>query len=340
MTLLDHPFWLEMIPSQMRLVRIFNLPSSINPFADDNVVLKVAAAPGEVPYHKWPMARAGILQGIKEGRVDADTTIVEATSGNTGHAMAAICNKLGRRFVAVIATDDVPDAKIDIIRALGPHVEVAEPKPGETTAQCARRLGQQPGWYNPDQYAGLWNPQSHYDFLAPQLFGQGDISILVTPAGTMGTCLGLARYTRDNGLATRVVPVMCAEGEEVPAVRTLSRVKKDIGHPWPRYFDETRDLEFAGLRESLLLSFLSWQLIPVELGPSFGAAFAGALKFLHKHKAAGTLDQFRRGPGGEIDVVIFGPDDYRPYNALYLEHHLDDANVQEEVDVMELIELG
>lgn len=315
-SLLEHPFWKATDPAQMRLVRVFELPDEANPFAADGVVIKIAGASGETPYHKWPMAREGILDGIRKGLITPDTTVVEATSGNTGHAMATICTNLGLRFVAVVAKD-TPGPKIDIIRALGDHVSVQMPDSGETTAECARRLGAQEGWYNPDQYSGEWNPRSHKEYLAPQLFKQTPISVFATPGGTMGTCLGIARYVQENNRRTKVIPVMCAEGQEVPAARTLSRVKKDIRLPWQEYFKET-DIQFGTRTASFALSFLSWRYVPtVQLGPSFGLAFVGMLKFLREQKAAGMLDQFREDDGN-IYAVVFGPDDYRPYNNLYL----------------------
>ncbi len=334
--LINHPFWHVSDPELMRLVRVFTLPSSANPFAEDGVVIKVAAAPGETLYHKAPMAREGILDGIQKGLITPGTTIVEATSGNTGHAMAAICNILGLDFVAVIA-GDVPESKITVMRALGGGVSVRTPEKGKTTVDYARHLGAQEGWYNPDQYGGEWNPQSHYEYLAPQLFKQTPASIFVAPGGTMGTCIGIARYALEYGQFTKVIPVLCSEGQEIPAARSLARVKRDIRLPWQEYFQES-DIQFGSRYASLLLSFLSWRMrLPVQLGPSFGLAFVGALKFLREQKAAGTLDAFRKHDG-KVYTVVFGPDDYRPYTNLYLAERLYERDFSKE-NLLELIDL-
>lgn len=319
----------------MRLVRIFDFPSEANPFAQDGVVIKIAAAPGEVPYHKYPMAREGILDGIMKGLITSDTIVVEATSGNTGHAMATVCTILGLKFVAVVAKD-VPESKISIIRALGEHITVQTSNPGETTVECARRLGAQEGWCNLDQYQGAWNPRAHRDYLAPQIFQQTPVSIFATPGGTMGTCMGIAQYALHTNKCVRVVPVMCQEGQEVPAARTLSRVKKDIRLPWQDYFKES-DFQFGTRYASFLLSFLSWRHIPVQLGPSFGLAFVGMLKFLQDQKKAGMLEQFREADG-TIYAIVFGPDDYRPYTALYLAERLYDEDFTKR-NLLSLIDL-
>ncbi|MCR4276340.1 MAG: hypothetical protein NUV90_03075, partial [Candidatus Parcubacteria bacterium] len=86
---------------------------------------------------------------------------------------------------------------------------------------------------------------------------------------------------------------------------------------WGTIFRE-EDLQFGTRHASFYLSFLTWPHVLQKLGPSFGLGFAGALSFLQKHKKAGTLDQFRDKADGKIHVVVFGPDDYRPYIALYL----------------------
>lgn len=335
-SLLHHPFWEVSDPQKMRLVRMFEVPSEVNPFAKDGVVIRIAAAAGETPYHKWPMAREGILDGVSQGLIKPGMTIVEATSGNTGHAMAVVANSLDLDFVAVVS-GDVPSAKLDSMRALGRGISIRTPEKGETTVACARRLGAQEGYYNPDQYKGLWNPQAHQKYLMPQLFRQTPVSIFATPGGTMGTCLGADQYARVRGHRVRVVPVMCTDGQEVPAARTLARVKKDIRLPWEEIFNEKTDIQFATRYASFMLSFLSWRFIPVQLGPSFGLAFVGALKFLREQKAAGTLEQFRK-VDGKIYTIVFGPDDYRPYVALYLAERLYERDFTK-MNLLDLIDM-
>ncbi len=316
--LLNHPFWKETDPSRLRLVRVSaELPSELNPFASDGVVFRAAAVPGETPHSKWVMAREGIMDGIKKGLIGPKTTVIEATSGNTGNAMSTVCNALGVRFVAAMSID-VPHDKIDAIRVLGRRTGLhLISDTDETTVAYARRLGAKDGWYNPCQYDGEWNWKAHYCHLAPQLFGQAkQISILALPAGTMGTCIGLAKYARDRGLRTVVVPVLCAEGQEVPGVRTLSSVRKDIRQPWEKFFQK-KDLQFGTRHAAFYLSFLTWSHVTPHLGPSFGLGIAGAFSFLRKHKDVRTLEQFRDKEDGKIHVVVFGPDDCRPYLPLY-----------------------
>ena len=316
--LLNHPFWATAEPSQRRLVRISEaLPSELNPFADDDVVIKIAGVPGEAQHSKWIIAREGILQGIRDGLIGSETRVVEATSGNTGEGMAKICNAIDVPFVAVMSID-VPHDKLDAIRVIGRRTGLhILSDTDETTVQYARRLGAQEGWHNPCQYEGEWNWRAHYKYLAPQLWTQQvNISLLFVPSGTMGTSVGLQAYVHNKRLDTKVVPVLCAGGEEVPGARTLSSVKNDVRLPWEKTFRE-EELEFGMRHESFLLSFLTWKYVVPHLGPTSGLAFAGALRFLQRHKNAGTLEQFRNRQSRKIEVVVFGPDDCRPYMPLY-----------------------
>jgi len=129
----------------------------------------------------------------------------------------------------------------------------------------------------------------------------------------MGTSIGLYDFASHAGYSTLVIPVLCAEGEEVPGARTLKKIERDVRNTWNSRFDT---LEFGPRHESFLLSYLSWRAVPQMLGPSFGLGLYGALSFLAQHQAAGTLDQFRE-PDGRVQVVVFGPDDYRLYTPTY-----------------------
>ena len=313
--LLDHPFWRSSDPSAMRLVRMSTyFPPALNPFHDKGVTISAAGVPGDVRHSKWYVAREGILDGLKLGRITPDTHIVEASSGNTGDGLAGICNTLGLE-ITLILPGDTPGPKINAIRALGRYVNVeTHSKAGQSATERARELGAQLGWYSPDQYAGEWNPNAHFKYLAPQLFDLQIPSLLFLPAGTMGTAMGLHRYSCEHKLETRIIPVVCAEGEEVPGARSLSRIERDVRLPWRGCFERL----WSGPRhESFLLSYLSWTHMPEQmLGPSFGLGYYGALSFLQCCVEESTLDGYRDA-NGRIHVVLFGPDDNRLYSDVY-----------------------
>jgi pyridoxal-phosphate dependent enzyme len=316
--LLHHPFWAATNPENCRLVRISEpFPDAFNPFAGDGVVIRAGGVPGEMEHSKTYLGREGILDGVKSGAIQNDTIVHEATSGNTGHSMAKAANALGIRFCPHIP-GDTPQEKINAMRVFGRYVSPElHFDPQESTVEKARRLGAQPGHYNPDQYAGQWNPDAHKRYLAPQLWQQApNMSLLFVPAGSMGTGTGLAAYARERGLATKIISVMVERGAEVPGARNRQRIDRDVRLDWQSFFDET-DIEYGPRHESFFLSFLSWQFVPQSLGPSFGLGLYGAFAHLWKHKKAGTLDRYRNAEG-HIEAVVFGPDDSRLYSQLYL----------------------
>lgn len=325
MDLAKHPFFAETDPVHSRLVRLSaEFPDWLNSYVADGVVMRAAGIPGEVDHSKSYMARELIKGGIEQGFVTPKTIIKAATSGNTGHGLGTFCRALGLRCDLILPGGTVP-GKVNALRVIGGGVEVIlHNNPDETTVERARREGAQDGCWDSDQYANLLNPFAHKTYLAPQLLGTATrIDLLGVASGTMGTCMGLMQYVTEHGLSTRVLPVVLEEGHEVPGARPLSKIKKDIQLRWQELFADT-DLEFGTRHPSFLLAFYSWSWVPKALGPSFGLAFQGTLRHLHKRKLAGTLDELR-GPDGKIQVVILGADS----SLLYLDLFMGETKAEE-----------
>jgi len=331
-----HPFLEATDPAASRLVRVSGpFPEWLNPFHRDDVTIRAASIPGEVEHSKSYMARELLLGPISEGLISQGTIVKEATSGNTGHGIAKICKALGIRCQLIMPAGTAR-GKINAISVMGGGVEVVlHSDPTETPVERARREGAQEGSYTLDQYDNWRNPWAHKTHLAPQLFSStGDVSLLAVASGTMGTCMGLRQYVDEHGLGTRVLPVLLEEHHEVPGARPLSKVQKDIRLPWQNLFGP-EDIEFGTRHPSFLLAYYSWRVLPQMLGPSFGLAFQGALRRLHKDKASGRLDDLRRG--GKIEVVLLGADSYLPYLDLFLgETQSDERHTYDSPDLLSL----
>lgn len=315
--LAQHPIFQATDPMRSTLVRISDpFPPSLNPLANDNVVIRAAMVPGEIPHVKFYMGRELVLNGVSSGAITAETTVVESSSGNTAHAIAVFCNALGIK-ARFIMSSDTPADKVNLIRVMGSNIEVIlHSDPKESPVERARREGQQDGFFNPDQYKNALNAEAHKKYLGTQLFRRAaeigiEPSLIGVASGTMGTCMGLQQAALADEWATRIIPVLCAPKEEVPGARTLQKVLRDIRNPWQELFT-MEDLEFGTRHESFLLSYLSWQCLPQQLGPSFGLAGLGTIQRLWKAKQAGTLDQFRNSDG-IVEALVLGPDSYLPY---------------------------
>ena len=140
----------------------------------------------------------------RRGLLRPGGTIVEPTSGNTGHALAIAAALKGYRMIFVMADKQSPE-KIALLRAYGAEVVVcptAVPRDSpESYYSVAERLSKEiPGAFQPNQYFNPMNPQAHYETTGPELWEQtgGEIEALVGGLGTGGTMTGAGRYLREK----------------------------------------------------------------------------------------------------------------------------------------------
>jgi cystathionine beta-synthase len=138
-------------------------------------------------------------------------TIVEPTSGNTGHGLAIAAALKGYRCIFVMA-DKQSSEKQQLLRAYGAEVvlcptNVAPESPESYYSVAARLARDIPGAFKPDQYWNSANPDAHERTTGPEIWDQtaGRISHLVVSVGTGGTVTGTARYLRDRNPAIRVI---------------------------------------------------------------------------------------------------------------------------------------
>jgi cystathionine beta-synthase len=140
----------------------------------------------------------------REGKLRPGGTIVEPTSGNTGHGLAIAAALKGYRCIFVMADKQSPE-KQALLRAYGAEVVLCptnvDPESPESYYSVARRLARDiPGAFQPDQYWNANNPEAHYRTTGPELWRQTDgrITHLVVATGTGGTVSGTGRYLKEQ----------------------------------------------------------------------------------------------------------------------------------------------
>ncbi|HVH65041.1 MAG TPA: cystathionine beta-synthase [Candidatus Acidoferrum sp.] len=140
----------------------------------------------------------------QRGLLKPGGTIVEPTSGNTGHALAIAAALKGYRMIFVMADKQSPE-KIALLRAYGAEVVVcptAVPRDSpESYYSVAERLSQEiPGAFQPNQYFNMANPQAHYETTGPEIWEQtdGKVDVVVGGLGTGGTMTGIGRYLKQK----------------------------------------------------------------------------------------------------------------------------------------------
>jgi cysteine synthase A len=143
-----------------------------------------------------------------EGRIEPGrTTIVEATSGNTGIALAFVCAAKGYELVLTLP-QGMSREREALLRLYGARVEVIESLGGMNEAvDAARAMAQDPDVFLPDQFSNPANPLAHERTTGPEIWEQlgGEIDVLVAGVGTGGTITGAGRFLKERNPQLRVV---------------------------------------------------------------------------------------------------------------------------------------
>ncbi len=146
----------------------------------------------------------------REGRIEPGrTTIVEATSGNTGIALAFVCAARGYDLVLTLP-EGMSREREGLLRLYGARVQLTESMGGMNEAvDAARELARGEDVFLPDQFSNPANPEAHRRTTGPELWEalDGRVDVLVAGVGTGGTITGAGEYLRDRNPRLRVVAV-------------------------------------------------------------------------------------------------------------------------------------
>jgi cysteine synthase A len=146
----------------------------------------------------------------REGRIEPGrTTVVEATSGNTGIALAFVCAAKGYDLVLTLP-QGMSREREGLLRLYGARVQITESLGGMTEAvDAARALAMRDDVFLPDQFSNPANPEIHRRTTAPELWDalDGRIDVFVAGVGTGGTITGVGEVLKERNPACRVVAV-------------------------------------------------------------------------------------------------------------------------------------
>jgi cystathionine beta-synthase len=154
---------------------------------------------------------AMIEDAERRGLIHAGGTIVEPTSGNTGHGLAMAASLKGYKMVFVMP-DKMSAEKISLLRAYGAEVvvcptNVERDSPLSYYSVADRLTREIPGAFQPNQYFNPRNPEAHYRTTGPEIWQQTDgrVNAFVTGVGTGGTISGVGRYLKEQNPSVRVI---------------------------------------------------------------------------------------------------------------------------------------
>ncbi len=172
------------------------------------------------------VAKAMIEGAESEGAIAPGQTILEPTSGNTGIALAMICQRKGYPFKAVMP-DNVTEERTQLLRMFGADIVYTEGAKGSNGAVevALEMAGADSSYYMPYQYGNEANPGAHYDGTAVEILDElepsGGVAAFVAGLGTGGTLMGNGRRLKEADPETKIVAAEPMQGELVSGLRSL-----------------------------------------------------------------------------------------------------------------------
>lgn len=222
----------ELIASRENPTPLLRLNRVLPPGLDAHLKLEWFNPFGSI---KDRTARA-LLEGMRQRDELSGKELVEATSGNTGIALAALAALEGLRLTVTIPSG-VPEEKLVLLRMLGATVmptpdelcPVDNPRDGAIA--LARAIAESPAhagrYAMPNQYANPDNVRAHYETTGPEIWEQteGQVRTFVAGYGTCGTITGVARFLKERDRTIRVVAVEPQPGHRLPGLKNLEEAR-------------------------------------------------------------------------------------------------------------------
>jgi len=166
----------------------------------------------------WSM----IIRAEERGLIRRGDRLIEATSGNTGIALAMIAAMTGYRMT-LIMPDNLSSERRSSMRAYGAELLLTPSDKGgmEYARDLALEMQMRGEGVVLDQFANADNPRVHYETTGPEVWRDTDgrITHFVSAMGTTGTIMGVSRYLKERNPAIQIIGAQPAEGSQIPGIR-------------------------------------------------------------------------------------------------------------------------
>jgi cysteine synthase B len=198
------------------LVQLVRLPG-----ATTNVLLAKLEGNNPAGSVKDRPALSMIVEAEKRGTIKPGDVLIEATSGNTGIALAMVAAMRGYRMLLVMPESQTAE-RVQTMRAYGAEL-VLTPKAGgmEAARDIAERMRAEGKGVILDQFANPDNPLSHYRGTGPEIWRDTDgrVTHFVSAMGTTGTIMGVSRFLKEKNPAIQIIGAQPDEGSQIPGIR-------------------------------------------------------------------------------------------------------------------------
>ncbi len=202
------------------LVQLKRIPGAEN-IRRNNVILAKLEGNNPAGSVKDRPALSMIAHAQVRGRIKPGDTLIEATSGNTGIALAMAAAMRGYRMILIMPENQSVE-RCQTMRAFGAEL-VLTPKAGgmEAARDLAEKMVMDGKGIVLDQFANPDNPLAHYEGTGPEIWRDtgGRITHFVSSMGTTGTIMGCSRYFKEMNQAIRIIGCQPEEGSQIPGIR-------------------------------------------------------------------------------------------------------------------------
>jgi cysteine synthase B len=221
-------------------------------------------------------AMSMIQEAEARGEITPGDTLIEATSGNTGIALAMAAAIKGYKMV-LIMPENMSEERRASMRAYGAEIiTVTRAQSMEGARDLAQQMQREGKGKVLDQFGNADNPLAHYKTTGPEIWQQtgGKITHFVSSMGTTGTIMGTSRYLKEQNPAIQIVGLQPSEGAAIPGIRRWSK------EYLPAIFDASRVdavMDIGQVEAEDTMRALA-QKEGIFCGVSSGGAIAGALR--------------------------------------------------------------
>ncbi len=253
------------------LVRLQRLPGKTG-----NTILAKLEGNNPAGSVKDRPALAMIQHAETRGEIKPGDTLIEATSGNTGIALAMAAAMKGYRMI-LIMPEHMSDERRAVMKAFGAEIVSVTQKEGmEGARDLADKMGRDGKGRVLNQFANPDNPLAHYEGTGPEIWRDtdGKITHFVSAMGTTGTIMGVSRFLKEKNPAIQIVGVQPSEGSQIPGIRAWPKAYL------PKIYDASRvdRVMEVSQREAEDMTRSLARVEGVFCGISSGGAVAAALK--------------------------------------------------------------
>jgi cysteine synthase B len=211
---------LEDVIGNTPLVRLVRLPGADND-QRGNVILGKLEGNNPAGSVKDRPAISMIRRAEERGEIKPGDTLIEATSGNTGIALAMAAAMRGYRML-LIMPEDLSIERAQTMKAFGAEL-ILTPRSGgmEYARDLAEQMHKDGKGRVLDQFANADNPRIHYETTGPEIWRDthGRITHFVSAMGTTGSITGTSRFLKEQNQAVRVIGAQPSEGSRIPGIR-------------------------------------------------------------------------------------------------------------------------